>query len=164
MASRMKDRACLKDARRWLPLRVVQEHSSGLHKQLREAQRQEQALLEKLGASEGARQQQEMRLEAGGARPRWQLFLGLGRRGLTCGARARATCSHFCGRQHARSCALQAAAEQVSAMRSELQLLNAKLAARDKQLLQHVKVGRSWALAGQTFFMTSLHVLKMAAS
>ncbi|KAG2436403.1 hypothetical protein HXX76_006707 [Chlamydomonas incerta] len=34
---------------------------------------------------------------------------------------------------------LEAAAEQVSAMRSELQLLNAKLAARDKQLLQHVK-------------------------
>lgn len=35
----------------------------------------------------------------------------------------------------------QAAAEQVTAMRNELQLLNAKLAARDKQLLKHVQVG-----------------------
>ncbi|EFJ42063.1 hypothetical protein VOLCADRAFT_97975 [Volvox carteri f. nagariensis] len=72
-----------------------QEHASTLHKQLRDAQRQEQALMEKLGSSEGARQQQEMRLEA--------------------------------------------AAEQVAAMRNELQLLNAKLAARDKQLLKHVQ-------------------------
>ncbi|GLC37670.1 hypothetical protein PLESTM_000634400 [Pleodorina starrii] len=71
------------------------EHGSVLHKQLRDAQRQEQALMEKLGSSESARQQQEMRLEA--------------------------------------------AAEQVSAMRNELQLLNAKLAARDKQLLKHVQ-------------------------
>lgn len=47
-----------------IPCYFLQNHASGLHKQLREAQRQEQALLEKLGASEGARQQQEMRLEA----------------------------------------------------------------------------------------------------
>ncbi|GLI59117.1 hypothetical protein VaNZ11_000948 [Volvox africanus] len=89
--------AALEAERAGLEKQLLQEkdHASTLHKQLRDAQRQEQALMEKLGASEGARQQQEMRLEA--------------------------------------------AAEQVAAMRNELQLLNAKLAARDKQLLKHVQ-------------------------
>lgn len=43
----------------------LQEHASRLQGQLRDAQRQEQSLMEKLSASEAARQQQEMRLEVG---------------------------------------------------------------------------------------------------
>ncbi len=42
---------------------LLQDGSARLARQLADAQRQEQALMDKLGTSEGARQQQEMRLE-----------------------------------------------------------------------------------------------------
>ncbi|PNH06937.1 hypothetical protein TSOC_006663 [Tetrabaena socialis] len=94
-------------------LQQEKESSARLARQLREAQRQEAALLEKLGTSEGSRQQQEMRLEA--------------------------------------------AAEQVTAMRGELQLLNAKLSARDKQLLKHVQEVEEMQLAALRSDLSSAH-------
>ena len=81
------------------PLRRAQDQRAKLSRQLKEAQRQEEALLDKVHGSESARQEQELRLEA--------------------------------------------ASEQVAAMRGELQLLQAKLAARDQQLLRHVKEVRA---------------------